>query len=385
MLNPQTMPVYLACKLISAFFGAADLHHRQVESLSQGVLGAMYADRAGIAHFGRAMARVRGAKAKHAIKQLDRLLGNNKICDDEVFRCLLGFALANRPSCVVALDWTEYAAEGHHRIALSLVTRHGRATPLIWNIVRAEDLAGHRNDYEDELLRRFKRLLPGTVREVILLADRGFGDIKLYDMLRGELGFHYVIRFKSCIHVTWEGQTKEAGEWVPSNGRVRRMQGALVTQQGYGLEAVVAVKKSGMADSWLLATSLPWTGGEIVKLYGRRFTIEENFRDEKDDRFGFGTLEVSIDSPSRRSRFLQVVAIATILLTVFGVAGERLGLDAQLRANTAKRRTHSLFRQGREYIRGCLGNAAGTAVRLCEEVLAVLSGHVKLSETFGDL
>ncbi len=33
---------------------------------------------------------------------------------------------------------------------------------------------------------------------------------------------------------------------------------------------------------------------------------------------------------------------------------ERLGFDRLLRANTSKRRTHSLFRQGREIVKGAL-------------------------------
>jgi hypothetical protein len=385
MRTQQTIPISQATALIAAFFAGANLHQRQVLSFSHGVLGAMYSERAGLAHFGRAMARVRGASAKHAIKQLDRLLSNDKIPDDEVFRRLLGFALSNRSACVVALDWTEYAAEGHHRIALSLVTRHGRATPLIWRIVRAEDLKDHRNDHEDELLRRFKRLMPATLSEVILLADRGFGDIKLYDMLRNELGFHYVIRFKDCIHVEAEGQTRTGAEWVPRNGKARLLRGARVTGEKYEVGAVVAVKRKGMKDNWLLATSLPWGGDRVVQLYGRRFTIEENFRDEKDDRFGYGSLEVPIDSPQRRTRFLQIIAISTILLTLFGAAGERLGLDALLRANTVKRRTHSLFRQGREYIRGCIGSVAEIAERLCAEVRRGLSGHLQLVEMYGDI
>ena len=33
---------------------------------------------------------------------------------------------------------------------------------------------------------------------------------------------------------------------------------------------------------------------EIIKLYGRRFTIDENFRDQKDWRFGMGLVHVRI-------------------------------------------------------------------------------------------
>jgi hypothetical protein len=43
-------------------------------------------------------------------------------------------------------------------------------------------------------------------------------------------------------------------------------------------------------------------------------------------------------------------ALAAFLLTIVGVESERLGCDRYLRANTSKRRTHSLFRQGREIL-----------------------------------
>jgi hypothetical protein len=35
-----------------------------------------------------------------------------------------------------------------------------------------------------------------------------------------------------------------------------------------------------------------------------------------------------------------------VLLTLLGAAGEALGYDRMLKTNTAKRRVHSLFRQG---------------------------------------
>jgi hypothetical protein len=39
------------------------------------------------------------------------------------------------------------------------------------------------------------------------------------------------------------------------------------------------------------------------------------------------------------------------LLTLLGAAGEQVGLDRMLKANTVKRRTHSLLRQGWHYYR----------------------------------
>jgi hypothetical protein len=41
--------------------------------------------------------------------------------------------------------------------------------------------------------------------------------------------------------------------------------------------------------------------------------------------------------------------MAMTLLTLLGAAGESLGMDRMLKANTVKTRTHSLFRQGCHY------------------------------------
>ena len=89
----------------------------------------------------------------------------------------------------------------------------------------------------------------------------------------------------------------------------------------------------------------------IAKLYGRRFTIEETFRDTKDLRFGLGLRATHIKRADRRDRLLLLVAVAHTLLCLLGAAAEEAGLDRHLKANTVKRRTHSLYRQGAYWYR----------------------------------
>ncbi len=55
---------------------------------------------------------------------------------------------------------------------------------------------------------------------------------------------------------------------------------------------------------------------------------------------------VRIGSPTRRDRLWLINAFAVVLLSLLGAAGEALGYDRHLKANTTKQRTHSLFRQG---------------------------------------
>jgi len=67
---------------------------------------------------------------------------------------------------------------------------------------------------------------------VTILADRGFGDQRLFAFL-AELGFGYVIRFRGNIRVAnADGETKRAAEWVGKEGRARKLRNARVTAQG---------------------------------------------------------------------------------------------------------------------------------------------------------
>ena len=86
--------------------------------------------------------------------------------------------------------------------------------------------------------------------------------------------------------------------------------------------------------------------GDLVNHYSKRWTIEPQFRDTKDLRFGMGLSSTRISEPTRRDRLLLVSAFATALLTLLGAVGESLCMDRLLKSNTSTTRTHSLFRQG---------------------------------------
>jgi hypothetical protein len=69
---------------------------------------------------------------KHAIKQVDRLLSNDGIDIDAALRHWVPYVVGSRSSINVAMDWTDFDADGQATIMLSLLTHHGRATPLLW-------------------------------------------------------------------------------------------------------------------------------------------------------------------------------------------------------------------------------------------------------------
>jgi hypothetical protein len=333
--------------LIDGLAGEA-LHAKQVRSVTNAVVGVVHGVSLSIHAIGTGLAAARGLQTKHAIKQVDRLLSNPALDVWALFAYWVPYVIGDQPAVVVALDWTDFDADGHATIALSVITAHGRALPLIWRTVPKARLKGHRNRYEDEVLLRLHATLPPSV-QVTVLADRGFGDQQLYAVLRS-FGFHFIVRFRGTVLVDHRGDVRPAHDWVPANGAVRQLRNACVTQDRSPVDAVVCVKAVGMQAPWCLAiggTSL--TGAHALRLYGRRFTIEETFRDVKDPRYGLGMSTTHIGDPRRRDRLLLICAMAMTLLTQLGQAGESLGMDRMLKANTVKKRTHSLFRQGCAY------------------------------------
>jgi len=330
---------------IERIFGD-DLHAMRVLSLANSVVGTVDAAVLSIHAIGRGYAHAANKSEKHGVKQTDRMLSNKGIDIWLLFRPWAKFVVGVRKEIVLALDWTEFDADDHATLAGYLITSHGRATPLIWMTVSKATLEGKRNDHEYRLIERLHECLAEDVK-ITVLADRGFGDQKLYRFLQA-LGWDFVIRFRGVIQVEdAEGTRKTANEWVPESGRATMIRGARVTRTRAEVPAVVVVHAKNMKEAWCLATTLSERrASEVVKLYGRRFTIEETFRDQKNYRFGLGLSATHIGSTDRRDRLLLLAAIAQALLTLLGAAGEACGLDRLMKTNTSKKRTMSLLNQG---------------------------------------
>jgi len=230
-----------------------DLHAKRVSSLCDATLGVLHSGSLAICTIGQGLAAARSLKPKHAIKQVDRLLSNPAINVDDILVRWVPFVIGARDTIVVAMDWTDFDADKQATIMLALITDHGRSTPLVWLTVDKSTLKDHRTLYEHRVLVRLAELLPAGIK-VCIVADRGFGDQKLYKMLTEELYFDYVIRFRGNIAVTAAGgETRSAAAWVQAGGRARVLRGATVT----------AALPSGSVVHTIAALGLAGTPGTV--------------------------------------------------------------------------------------------------------------------------
>jgi len=360
-----------------------ELHVKLVESLSHATYGLIRSLSLATHLIGEGLAQGRDLSRKHCIKQVDRLFSNPNLDTWDLFSHWVPYVLGNRKTAFIAMDWTEFDRDDHSTLMLSLLTTHGRATPLLWKTFRKSSLKDRRNACEDELLFHLQAILPEGVKATIV-ADRGFGDTKLFELLT-KLGFGYVIRFRENFFVTDVGGVrKKASEWVGGRGHARCLRRAKLTQFDCEVPTVVCVKQAGMQDAWCLAASDGEAKAqEIMRLYGKRWGIESSFRDIKDYKFGMGMAHMHTKSEQKRDRLFLVSALAIALLTLLGAAGDAAGLERTIKANTSKTRTYSLFRQGCIYYKLLPGTMKPWKETLLLKFHEFLSQHAVFRKTLG--
>lgn len=104
----------------------------------------------------------------------------------------------------------------------------------------------------------------------------------------------------------------------------------------------VTLEKKGRASNrspWLIFTnSTQYSPRQIMKIYSRRMQIEQNFRDEKNGRYGFALRDGQSHSIGRLSVLSLIASMASIILWLCGYSCENKGIHRTYQANTIKHR-----------------------------------------------
>ena len=111
MAPDQTLGFQEVSRLLNRLFDG-DLHAKRVLSLANATLGVIRTASLAVATIGQGLALACGLVTKHAIKQVDRLLSNEGIDIDAALRHWVPYIVGPRPSIKVAMDWTDFDADG---------------------------------------------------------------------------------------------------------------------------------------------------------------------------------------------------------------------------------------------------------------------------------
>lgn len=273
-----------------------------------------------------AVHRVGAAQAASKQRQMARWLHNSKLEPATVYRefitaALLSWAAAPERALVLALDssvlWEKYVI-----VRVSLVYR-GRALPLAWTVLAQGSASVSLDNYRNVLVEA-SRLLPRH-QQVTLLADRGFVDVALLQLLV-EVGWHFTIRLKSSLWVYRACKPRcKVKALLPPKGEVRLFHCVQVTERRFGpVHLILAhVRTAQGCEQWSLLSDRP-TSHHTLDEYALRFDIEENFLDDKSAAFQLESSEVR--NADALARLCLVLAVATVYLVSQGTAVVALNL-----------------------------------------------------------
>lgn len=291
---------------------------------------------------------------RHNLKRVWRFVSNERINDrtakEVVARRLLRqlhHRLEIKPKhCFeIIIDWTTVWP---YVVLEALIPVEGRAVPVLsWAALRGS-LSCRQNTFEIEFLASLRRCVPKPWR-VVIVADRGFQRTELLRYLGG-LGFSFVIRVKGDAWIKsgrFSGKLRDYPLSVGQRFKLREV----IYHKSKRVEMKVVLnceKIKGKSCSWLLATDLGLSAGQVVGIYERRFWCEESFRDQKQE---FELEAVRVRQACRLENLLLVLAIVLLIVVVIAERGKKLGYEEKFSIVKKRRREISWVQVGLNLLR----------------------------------
>lgn len=335
------------------------------------VQGLIAGERLWLTGLGRA--RPGNARVKHAIKAVDRLLGNRALYADRyrIYRALAQQVLSPRATPVILVDSVEVRA-GWYALVASVPFR-GRSFPIYsW---------AHRSPKPNStMLKRFigglRKVIPEDCRPV-LVTDAAFESV-WFDAVAA-VGWDYVGRVRNgtkllvdgrwmgnkTVHRRATNRAKNLGfvSFPKKRPSPRRMvlakkpkskhRRALNRSGKVGRKGQTKDHRRSAREPWLLATSLTVRPSVVIDVFALRMRIEETFRDAKNFRCGWSLRHCGCRTRPRLETLLLVGALGFFVQQIVGLAAENLGLHRAHQANTERRRrVLSIFVLGGLVLRG---------------------------------
>jgi len=264
------------------------------------------------------LAQKTGAAVPSALVRFYRLLHNRRVEDLLLSRQMIRTLAKRTQALLVAIDWTEWHPP--LRMLLASVVTGTRAVPVYAATFIKTAMARSQNCWENTFLKMLVMLLEEARVAACFLADRGFRRASFIKLLLEHPGHTFLVRLHDKVLVENEAGKRllrniglQAGQAIDL-GWVKLRQDAAVTVR------VIGVWAKGRRQPWWLATNRSDSLGQLVSLYDRRMTIEEQIRDTKGARFGFALVWSQIATPEALSRFVLLIGLAVMILMAVGHA-----------------------------------------------------------------
>jgi len=252
-----------------------------------------------------------------ALNRFYRLMRNTRVDYTEFVASWAELlARTKERALLVAVDWTEW----HHdlRLLTAAVVTGKRAIPLFTQGFEKLVRWGSQNKRENTFLRLLSEAVHRAGCTATILCDRGFRRVSWVGLLQ-QLGLSFVVRLKDDVKVEIHPGVRIAlRDLLLWQGRVLDLGVVPLRSDGKVNVRVVGYWAPGAHEPWWLAASEEWSAKQVLKLYDRRMTVEEQFRDTKGMRFGVKLYWTQFRNPEALARFVMLLAVALLIWTLVG-------------------------------------------------------------------
>lgn len=310
------------------------------------------------------------AHVKHKINMCWRFLSNKKLHEatGAIYKSVFASLFTSLNELLIAVDWTGCCGSEVHMLRASLV-HAGRSIPIYNELHPQKDLGTEK--VHNAFLTHLKEILPEN-KPIIIITDAGFKTPWFAKIC--QLGWYFVGRVSGTINYKLINDKK----WRPIqtlHSVIQRGEadyiGVCKLGQDFRARKEVLLtayweKKKGRKnpkpnypdaekryskmyfEPWLLASNLHEYPAldtlncqkEVAilakEIYKKRMQIEQNFRDDKNERYGLGWRFSRTKNINKMSILILIASIATLILWMIGFAAEKNKIHYHFQANTVR-------------------------------------------------
>ncbi len=249
-----------------------------------------------------------------AVNRFYRFLRNDRFDNWLLTEQLFGF-FADRRRVLLCLDWTAWGER--FSVLTAAVCIEKRSVPVAVSAVKKSLLARSQNLWEETFLRLCVDSLRRARVKAIWLCDRGFHRVEWLLRLK-QLNQQFVVRLQRDVLVEIDGGRVLLKRLEIKPGEYRDFGWVRLRVDGKVQVRLIGVWAKESKEIWWLATNLKSSVAEIVGLYDRRMSIEEQFRDTKGTRFGLKLKWTQFEKGEYLERMYLLVGLAMLLWTSLG-------------------------------------------------------------------
>jgi hypothetical protein len=351
-----------------------NLHQKRLSSLMVAVQSLLDEQQLSLTELGRNISGP--VSAKHNIKRIDRLLGNQALYSErlDIYRWHANLLCGANPMPIVLIDWSDVREQMRHQTLRASISFEGRSVILyerVFPFSQYNSPVSH-----NPFLRELATILPKRCCPLII-TDAGYRNTWFREVeklgwfwlgrIRGELGFRESGQSKWRSNKTFYPSANEKARYLGFGdlGRKSPIEAYLhlFKARSKGRKDQRSSKagrhhnaqqnyRDSSKEPWLLATNLPaesMTSKQLVNLYAKRMQIEESFRDIKSPQYGLGLRHSNTRCTKRFDILLLIAMLAEWVLRLIGFIATKHNWTRQFQANTIRNRpVLSLIRLGRE-------------------------------------